>query len=148
MPNAAQRAAMTQKKSKPGTAPAQTTKQGRQAAKAAIAEPETTPEGPQLTAATKVRGKSIRQLITGMIAQGKSTDEITEAVKADFPDSAAAAKPTKHIAFYRSRMKKAAGQPMQATGKKAATPAVEAPAPVAVTAEKGSGKRAAKKAGA
>jgi hypothetical protein len=50
--------------------------------------------------------KSIRQLIMGSILAGKPTKEIAEAVKAAFPNSAAAAKSTKHIAWYRSRMKK------------------------------------------
>lgn len=50
--------------------------------------------------------KSIRQLIMGSILAGKPTKEIAEAVKAAFPNSQAAAKSTKHIAWYRSRMKK------------------------------------------
>lgn len=90
----------------------------------------------EVTEKTKVRGgPSIRGLITGMIAKGKSTAEITEAVKEQFPTSQAAALPSKHISFYRSRMKKKdpSSVPAKAT-------AAEVPVPV-VTAKKGSVKK-------
>lgn len=50
--------------------------------------------------------KSIRQIIMGGILVGKPTKEIAAEVQAAYPDSAAAKKSAKHIAWYRSDMKK------------------------------------------
>jgi ribosomal protein L11 methylase PrmA len=67
--------------------------------------------------------KSIRQLIMSGILAGKPTKEIAAAVQAEFPTSAAAAKSTKHIAWYRSRMKKDGQIPAKA---ETAAPTVDA----------------------
>lgn len=84
-------------------------RQRRRAAKAQgqvseILSAATTPE-------TKVtepmdKPKSIRSLIMSAILAGKPTKEIAAEVQAHFPGTAAATKSTKHIAWYRSRMKK------------------------------------------
>lgn len=50
---------------------------------------------------------SIRQIIRTALLAGKPTKEIAELVTAAHPNSAAAAKSTKHIAWYRSEMRKA-----------------------------------------
>lgn len=50
--------------------------------------------------------KSIRSLIMARITEGRNTKEIAAEVQLHFPHSAAAAKSVKHIAWYRSRMKK------------------------------------------
>ncbi len=49
---------------------------------------------------------SIRQIIRTALLQGKETKEIAAMVTAAHPNSAAAAKSTKHIAWYRSEMRK------------------------------------------
>jgi hypothetical protein len=68
-----------------------------------------TPAKDQPTAAeqggVKTRPPSIRSTINRMLDDGKSTAEITEVLKAQFPNSKAAAKSSKHIAFYRSQRK-------------------------------------------
>lgn len=53
-----------------------------------------------------VNPRSIRQIVLGALVAGKSTVEITALIVAAHPDSAAAAKPTKHIAWYRAYLKK------------------------------------------
>lgn len=50
--------------------------------------------------------RSIRQICLTMIREGKTTAEITTVVQAEYPTSAAAAKPAKHIAWYRAWNKK------------------------------------------
>jgi hypothetical protein len=52
------------------------------------------------------RPKSIRQLVMGMILAGKPTKEIAAEIAVHFPGTAADRKSAKHIAWYRSRMKK------------------------------------------
>ena len=49
---------------------------------------------------------SIRQIIMTAILAGESTKDIAVKVQAAHPDSAAAKKSVKHIAWYRARMKK------------------------------------------
>ncbi len=53
-----------------------------------------------------VNPNSIRQTVMGMILAGKSTKDIGEVLQAKFPDSAAAKKVSKHVGWYRARMKK------------------------------------------
>lgn len=53
-----------------------------------------------------VNPNSIRQIICTMLLAGKSTKEIEAAVKEKHPDSQAAAKSGKHIAWYRGTLKK------------------------------------------
>lgn len=77
------------------------------------------------TVATKP--KSIRALVMGMILAGKPTKEIAGQIAVHFPGTAADRKSTKHIAWYRSRMKKDGLLPKA----EAATPT---PAPVIDTA--------------
>lgn len=102
MPNAMQRNAMMQKR----------------AAKAAEAKPETKPE---VKAAPKPKARaedddisyiakppSIRSTIMEMINEGKSNPEIAQVLAEKFPGTQAALKASKHISFYRSRMKKGA----------------------------------------
>lgn len=50
--------------------------------------------------------KSIRQLCMTAILAGVSTKDIAASIQLHFPLSMAASKSTKHIAWYRSRMKK------------------------------------------
>lgn len=50
--------------------------------------------------------KSIRQLVMGMLLAGKPTKEIAAEIAVHFPGTMADVKSTKHIAWYRSRMKK------------------------------------------
>lgn len=52
---------------------------------------------------------SIRQIVLTALQQGKTTEEITAMIRAAHPESAAAAKPTKHIAWYRAYLKKQNG---------------------------------------
>lgn len=86
---------------------------------------------PEVTTKTKVRGgPSIRGTITQLLKEGKSTTEISDVIKAQFPNSQAAQLPTKHIAFYRSRLKK--------EGAKAATAAEFAAPPKTLAATRGS----------
>jgi hypothetical protein len=54
---------------------------------------------------------SIRQTIIGGLKMGLSTAEIAEQVKAIAPNSAAAAKSSAHIAWYRNQLKKAGQLP-------------------------------------
>ena len=49
---------------------------------------------------------SIRKTINTMLADGKSTKEITAVIQATFPGTAAAAKPAKHISHYRCLRKR------------------------------------------
>lgn len=56
--------------------------------------------------ADAAKPKSIRQLVMGMILAGKPTKEIGEQIGIHFPGTAADRKRVKHIAWYRSRMKK------------------------------------------
>lgn len=86
----------------------------------------------ELTQKTKVKGASIRGLIQSRLAEGKSTDEISEELQTAFPDSMAAKKAKKHIAFYKSRMKKEG---------KIVPGAEAAPAKVVVSAKKGAAKK-------
>ncbi len=53
-----------------------------------------------------VNPNSIRQLIMTSIIAGKTTKEIAVELAAKHPDSAAAKKSSKHIGWYRARMKK------------------------------------------
>ncbi len=69
----------------------------------ATPEPETLSE----KAPIKTRPGSIRQTVMSMITAGNSTEEISEVLKAQFPGTKAAEKAGKHIAHYRSLMKKA-----------------------------------------
>lgn len=56
---------------------------------------------------------SIRQIcMTGILA-GKSTKEIAAEIQLHHPNSAAAAKSAKHIAWYKATMKKAGQLPAQ-----------------------------------
>lgn len=79
------------------------------------------------------RPKSIRALITGMLEEGKATKDIEAAIKLFYPNSAAASKATKHIAFYRSKRngmikakeQQAAAQAHAARGLEVVTPATE-----------------------
>jgi N-acetylneuraminic acid mutarotase len=59
--------------------------------------------------------KSIRQTIRQGILAGVSTKDLTVTVQANFPGSAAARKPAKHIAHYRCLMKKEAAVQATAT---------------------------------
>jgi hypothetical protein len=59
------------------------------------------------TAMKTVNDASIRQLVITSLRAGKSTAEITADLKARHPESMAAAKPSKHIGWYRSYLKKA-----------------------------------------
>ena len=54
--------------------------------------------------------KSIRGLITTMLQQGRNNNDIEAAIKLRFPGTAAAEKSKKHIAFYRSALRKAEKQ--------------------------------------
>ncbi len=49
---------------------------------------------------------SIRQIVLGGLMAGKTTAEIKDLIIAAHPNSAAAAKSTKHIAWYRAWLKK------------------------------------------
>lgn len=53
-----------------------------------------------------VNPNSIRQRVCGALKSGKTTAEITAMLQADFPNSAAAAKATKHIGWYRADLRK------------------------------------------
>ena len=55
-----------------------------------------------------VNPNSIRQTIRRMLGEGKSTKDIAAVLTEKFPGSAAAAKSTKHIAYYRSQLRKEA----------------------------------------
>ncbi len=74
-------------------------------------EPTSTPVTPEPTALAsapvKTRPGSIRQTVIGMLGAGNSTEEISAVLKEKFPGTQAAAKAGKHIAHYRSLMKKA-----------------------------------------
>lgn len=59
--------------------------------------------------------KSIRQIIMGGLLAGKPTKEIAAEVQEAYPTSAAAAKSSKHIAWYKSTMKKAGQLPVKQT---------------------------------
>ena len=50
---------------------------------------------------------SIRNIIMTGLSEGRNTPSIAAVIKQFHPESAAAAKSSKHIAFYRSQMKKA-----------------------------------------
>ena len=52
-----------------------------------------------------VRSDTIKYLIVTAIKAGLTTKEITVLVQERFPLSAAAAKPVKHIAWYRTKVK-------------------------------------------
>lgn len=86
-------------------------KSKRLAAQAAVVEsPSVTesvaPAAPQtVEAAPKA---SIRQTIRQGILGGMNTKDLTAIVQAEFPGSAAARKPNKHIAHYRCLLKKEA----------------------------------------
>lgn len=77
---------------------------------ATVAAPETTD-----------KPKSIRSLVMGMILAGAPTKAIAAQIAIHFPGTAADRKSTKHIAWYRSRMKK-----------DGLLPKAEAPAPAPV----------------
>lgn len=49
---------------------------------------------------------SIRQICIGMINEGHATKVIAERIQALHPDSAAAKKSAKHIAWYKAQLKK------------------------------------------
>jgi len=71
----------------------------------------TTQAAPETPAAleqvpVKTRPSSIRQTIVACLGEGMETAKIAEVLKEQFPDSAAAAKSGKHIAFYKSQLKK------------------------------------------
>lgn len=76
------------------------------AAAAAIAAVVSAEVAPVVETVVTEKPKSIRQLIMSGITAGKDTKTIAAEVQLHFPSSAAAAKSVKHIAWYRSRMKK------------------------------------------
>ncbi len=53
-----------------------------------------------------VNPNSIRQLVMTMILAGASTKDIGTELQAKHPESAAAKKVSKHVGWYRARMKK------------------------------------------
>lgn len=53
-----------------------------------------------------VNPRSIRQIVMNGLLAGKSTKDIAALVMAEHPNSAAATKSVKHIAWYRARMRK------------------------------------------
>ena len=53
-----------------------------------------------------VNPNSIRQTVITMLLAGADTKSIAASVQEKFPQSAAAAKSTKHIAWYRADLKK------------------------------------------
>ena len=84
-------------------------KRNRSAEIAAVVNADTAPVTETVTPTPEVTGtphKSIRSLIMSEITKGTPTKEIAALVQAQFPGTAAATKSVKHIAWYRSRMKK------------------------------------------
>lgn len=53
-----------------------------------------------------VNPNSIRQMVCTALLNGETTEQITEKIKAAHPNSAAAAKSVKHIAWYRADLRK------------------------------------------
>ena len=53
----------------------------------------------------KTNTNTIKHLITTGIRDGKTTEQIADELAERFPNSAAAAKSVKHIAWYRTKMK-------------------------------------------
>ena len=76
--------------------------------------PAVTPTPAAVASAATTPKDSIRRTIREGLLAGQSTADITATVKEKFPQSQAAAKPAKHIAFYRSHMKKAGELPVTA----------------------------------
>lgn len=112
MPNAMQRRQAQDKVSK-GTA-SKVSRKTQKAIQAEATPPEAvaaplpeTVEPKAVVDATTKRKPSIRQLVTDGIQAGKSTKDIEAELKAAFPDSQAAQKSAKHIAFYRCQLKRA-----------------------------------------
>jgi hypothetical protein len=81
-------------------------KRNRSAEIAAVVNAETAPVVTPTPETTGTPHKSIRSLIMSEITAGTPTKEIAAKVQAQFPGTAAATKSVKHIAWYRSRMKK------------------------------------------
>lgn len=112
MPNALKRMKSQQKLSKKAS-PAEA---AAEAADKELAEkvepPARTKKGTEIPDTTGENGTrrdiSIRGIIITMLKANKSTKEITDVVRDKFPKSAAAKKPSKHIAFYRAKLKKEA----------------------------------------
>lgn len=71
-----------------------------------VAAPETVETTVETPAPVVAPATSIRKTINTMLADGKSTKEITAVIQTLFPNSQAAAKPTKHIAHYRCLRKR------------------------------------------
>jgi hypothetical protein len=69
------------------------------------------PVAPATPAATAPKNDSIRQTIRSGLLAGRTTAEITATVQEKFPGTQAAAKPARHIAYYRSTMRKAGELP-------------------------------------
>jgi hypothetical protein len=63
------------------------------------------PDLPDNTPARDPSKPSIRQIILTGLKQGKNTPSIAAVIRQYWPDSAAAAKSSKHIAYYRSLVK-------------------------------------------
>lgn len=55
-----------------------------------------------------VNPNSIRQTILTMLGEGKNTKEIEAVLKERFPNSMAAQKAVRHVAWYKAQIKKAA----------------------------------------
>lgn len=83
-------------------------KSARRAAAVAVATETVAPVTPVVADAPK----SIRSLIRTQLLLGTPTKEIGAMLTVHFPQSAAAAKSVKHIAFYRAQMKKAGELPV------------------------------------
>ncbi len=84
-------------------------------------------EVPAVTVAPKsgnaVNPNSIRQMVCTALLAGKDTKTIAEQIQAAHPNSAAAAKSTKHIAWYRADLRKKGLLPKP--GQMIAAPAAE-----------------------
>lgn len=75
----------------------------------AASQPTVTIEYPDLPDSVSRRDPSkpsIRQIILTGLAEGRNTPSIAAVIKQYHPDSAAATKSSKHIAYYRSLLKK------------------------------------------
>ncbi len=72
----------------------------------AVVEPVEAAEAAVIEASAEVRPKSIRSLLMAGISAGRSTQDLAADLKRYFPGTAAAAKSGKHIAYYRSLMRK------------------------------------------
>jgi hypothetical protein len=115
MPNAAKRAEIKNRsanKTAGGTQTAAASAKTPSKAKASPAEAAAEAADKELgEKVQKPKAPSIRNTIITMLTENKSTKEITDVLQSQFPGTKAAEKPSKHIAFYRSRMKKDAAAP-------------------------------------